>query len=71
MQAVFSVHESEIGWLGPAKNWIALVILLFMLIGIASEKVHRMWCAFIAAGFMMGLLLWMDMAPDLGTVSLS
>jgi len=41
-QVAFEVHANELGKLGPAKNWIALGILLLMLVGIASEKVHRM-----------------------------
>lgn len=41
-QVAFEVHANELGGLGPAKNWIALAILLIMLAGIASEKVHRM-----------------------------
>lgn len=51
------MEASELGGLGPAKNWLALTILLLVLVGIASEKIHRMWCAFIGAGLMMGLLL--------------
>jgi len=64
-QIIFRSHSSEIGWLGYAKNWIALAILVGMLVGIASERVHRMWCAFIAAAFMMGLLLWMNMVSHI------
>jgi len=62
------LHVRELGWLGRAKNWIALSILVAMLLAIASEKVHRMWCAVVASFCMLGLLLWIDMAPDLATV---
>ncbi|KIZ07798.1 hypothetical protein MNEG_0156 [Monoraphidium neglectum] len=41
-QVAFDIHAKELGGLGPAKNWIALTILLLMLAGIASERVHRM-----------------------------
>ena len=51
-QLVFSVEYSDLGGLGPAKNWIALGILVAVLIAIASERIHRMWCAMIGAGFM-------------------
>lgn len=67
-QLVFKVEMSDLGWLGPAKNWIALAILVLVLVGIASERIHRMWCAMIGAGMMMGLLLWMNMAPSLSLV---
>ncbi|KAL4423292.1 hypothetical protein ABPG77_004561 [Micractinium sp. CCAP 211/92] len=67
-QLVFQVEMSDLGWLGPAKNWIALGILAVVLVGIASERIHRMWCAMIGAGLMMGLLLWMNMAPSLSLV---
>jgi hypothetical protein len=40
---VFSVHANELCGLGRAKNWVALAILLLMLVGIASERIHRMW----------------------------
>ncbi len=66
---MFSADESELGWLGRAKNWIALAILVCMLVGIATERVHRMRCAFAAAAAMMGLLLWMNLAPGLKLVS--
>ncbi|KAL4436773.1 hypothetical protein ABPG75_003912 [Micractinium tetrahymenae] len=67
-QLVFQAEVSDLGWLGPAKNWIALGILAAVLVGIASERIHRMWCAMIGAGLMMGLLLWMNMAPSLALV---
>jgi hypothetical protein len=41
-QVAFDVHANELGGFGRAKNWVALSILLLMLVGIASEKVHRM-----------------------------
>ena len=49
---MFQVEYSDLGALGPAKNWIALGILALVLVGIASERIHRMWCAMIGAGFM-------------------
>lgn len=52
LQLVFKVEMSDLGWLGPAKNWIALAILVLVLVGIASERIHRMWCAMIGAGMM-------------------
>lgn len=67
-QVVFKSEVSELGGLGPAKNWLALAILGAVLVGIASEKVHRMWCAMIGAAFMMSLLLWMGMPPSLAMV---
>lgn len=42
VQVAFDVHVNELGALGPAKNWVALAILVLMLVGIASERVHRM-----------------------------
>lgn len=45
MQLVFRVEASELGALGPAKNWIALAILGVVLVAIASEKIHR--CGFL------------------------
>ena len=48
----------------PAVPAAPQVLLL-----IASERVHRMWCAMLGAAAMMGLLLWMNMAPSLGMVS--
>ena len=51
-QLVFRAEMSDLGWLGPAKNWIALGILVVVLVGIASERIHRMWCAMIGAGLM-------------------
>ncbi|KAI8465106.1 MAG: transporter [Monoraphidium minutum] len=68
-QVAFTMHAKELGFLGPAKNWIALAILVVMLVGIASEKVHRMYCAFLGAFAMMGLLLWMNMVPSLEMVT--
>jgi len=62
------IDAHELGWLGRAKNWIALAILVAMLLAIASEKVHRMWCAVVASFCMLGLLLWIDMAPGLPEV---
>jgi hypothetical protein len=63
------LHARELPkWLGVGKIWIALVVLIVMLVGIATEKVHRMWCAMIASFAMLALLLWLDMAPDLTTV---
>ena len=47
---------SELGGLGPAKNWLALAILVLVLVGIASERIHRMWCAMIGAGLMVSEL---------------
>ena len=49
---MFRAEVSELGGLGPAKNWLALAILILVLIGIASERIHRMWCAMIGAGLM-------------------
>jgi hypothetical protein len=62
------LHAREVGWLGRAKIWFALAILVVMLVGIATEKVHRVWCAVLASFAMLGLLIWLDMAPDLSTV---
>jgi hypothetical protein len=62
------VHARELGGLGRAKDWIALGILVAMLVAIASEKVARMYCAVVASFLMLGLLLWLDLAPDLKTV---
>ncbi|WIA39472.1 hypothetical protein OEZ86_005570 [Tetradesmus obliquus] len=68
-QVAVELHFSEIGKLGYAKNWLALAILLGMLVAIATEKVHRMWCAFVAAFAMMSLLLWCNMTPSLAKVT--
>ncbi|GBF88485.1 hypothetical protein Rsub_01198 [Raphidocelis subcapitata] len=68
-QVAFTVHANELGGFGRAKNWVALAILLLMLVGIASERVHRMYCAFLGAFAMMSLLLWMNMTPSLETVT--
>jgi Na+/H+ antiporter NhaD/arsenite permease-like protein len=65
---VFQVEASDLGGLGPVKNWLALAILLLVLVAIASERIHRMWAAMIGAGFMMSLLLWMNMVPSLSLV---
>ena len=51
-QLVFQAEASDIGGLGPAKNWLALTILLLVLVGIASERIHRVWCAMIGAAAM-------------------
>jgi Na+/H+ antiporter NhaD/arsenite permease-like protein len=67
-QLVFWAEFSELGGLGPAKNWLALSILGLVLLGIASERIHRVWCALIGCSFMLSLLLWMDMAPSLALV---
>jgi hypothetical protein len=40
LQVAVELHFSEIGKLGYAKNWLALVILLGMLVAIATEKVR-------------------------------
>jgi hypothetical protein len=44
LQVAVELHFSEIGKLGYAKNWLALVILLGMLVAIATEKVRSGWC---------------------------
>ena len=63
-----SVTAPPPAWLDASKNWLALVVLAATLVGIATEIVHRTWCALIGASFMMGLLLWVDGAPSLGKV---
>jgi hypothetical protein len=67
-QAAAEIHVSELGNFGYAKNWVALAILVLMLVAIGTEKVHRMWCAFVAAFAMMSLLLWCNMTPSLAKV---
>lgn len=62
-QLVFQVEMSDLGWLGPAKNWIALGILAVVLVGIASERIHRMWCAMIGAGLMVSAPLQRSRVP--------
>eukprot|EP00887_Chlorella_sp_A99_P002871 scaffold6.g2871.t1 len=66
---VFSVQYAELKGLGPAKNWLSIAIVILVLIGIASERIHRMWCAMIGCGLMLGLLLLIDMAPSLEVVT--
>jgi Na+/H+ antiporter NhaD/arsenite permease-like protein len=39
-----------------------------MMIGIATEVLHRTWCALIGASFMLGLLMWTKGYPSLETV---
>ena len=58
LQLVFRSEVSELGGLGPVKNWLALAILMLVLVGIASERIHRMWCAMIGAALMVGGLGW-------------
>jgi hypothetical protein len=41
-QVALDLHAKDLGALGPAKNWLALGILVAMLVAIASERVHRM-----------------------------
>jgi hypothetical protein len=67
-QVAAEIHTSELGNFGHAKNWVALAILVLMLVAIGTEKVHRMWCAFVAAFAMMSLLLWCNMTPSLAKV---
>ena len=69
-QLVFQAEASDIGGLGPAKNWLALTILLLVLVGIASERIHRVWCAMIGAAAMVrcggggqGQWQWASMLP--------
>jgi hypothetical protein len=47
-QVAVELHFSEIGKLGYAKNWLALVILLGMLVAIATEKVRSSRCCLTA-----------------------
>lgn len=63
-----SVTEPPPAWLGASKNWLALAVLAATLVGIATEVVHRTWCALVGASLMMGLLLWVEGAPSLGKV---
>eukprot|EP00887_Chlorella_sp_A99_P000899 scaffold5.g899.t1 len=67
LKIVFEVQASELKGLGPAKNWLALAIVLLVLLAIASERIHRMWVAMIGCSLMLGLLLLMRMPPSLGT----
>lgn len=43
-QVVVETHFSELGGFGVAKNWVALVILIGMLVAIATEKVRVCVC---------------------------
>lgn len=55
-------------WIEASKNWLALVILFATMACVASEIIHRTWCALVGASFMMGLLLWTKGYPSLSTV---
>ena len=37
------VEATQMGGFGHAKKWAALAVLILVLMGIASEKLHRMW----------------------------
>lgn len=67
-QVAIDLRAVDVGLLGRAKAWIALGILVLMLAGIASERVHRMWCSFAAAFAMMAVLLWAGIVPSLAMV---
>ncbi|KAK3239165.1 hypothetical protein CYMTET_50889 [Cymbomonas tetramitiformis] len=65
---VTGVHIHQLGVIGKAQTWIALVILLGTLGMIASEVVHRTLAAMLGSFMVLTLLLLVDRVPDIGTV---
>nr|AOW69302.1 pink-eyed dilution-like 1 [Savillea parva] len=58
----------QMGPIGFAKLWLCAIILLGSLIIIAKEWIHRTLVAFVGSMLVLGLLLWCNMFPTLGTV---
>jgi hypothetical protein len=48
------VQALQLGRLGLVKEWIALVIMALVLIGLAFEVAHRTWVAFMGSFAMLG-----------------
>ncbi|KAG1652905.1 hypothetical protein FOA52_015927, partial [Chlamydomonas sp. UWO 241] len=68
MHAAAEISVVQMGQFGLIKEWIALIILVLVLLGIAFEVFHRMWIAFIGAFSMTGLLLLGNAAPPLAHI---